>query len=79
MNKIRLKEKEANNWRYALTISRTGYIMSSTTNASRAAEFDEDMSEKTQSYYTKRQEKLKNKEKSVKNTFLDRDMQVEVF
>lgn len=40
--KVRLREaKSEDAWRYALTISKNGYILSSTFDSSKAQEFDE--------------------------------------
>lgn len=39
--KIRLRGKEEKDWRYALTVSRSGVIMSSTTDPKRGATFSD--------------------------------------
>lgn len=58
-NKVRLKSEDEKSYRFALTIARTGRVMSSTTNATRAASFKDEDVVNVESFYQKKNEKLK--------------------
>lgn len=65
MSKIRLKSTSDEVWRYALTVARNGRVMSSTTDASRGASFEDKEVKNVGPFYEKKNEAVKNKEDKV--------------